>query len=388
MKRVAGYALGLICAMVVASTVQADIPLIDGSGLEFFINTDRTTSSSSASGAASEASYTTGVQATTSGGGMTTTTLSDAFDGYGAILVNGVYFTDNGPGTLVCNGREVAFPTQTIGDLEVTRRAFVPDDDEFLRWLNVVTNTGSAPVDVTMATDNNLGSDSDTEITATSSGDLTWETTDLWIATGGDFDDPRLGHVLQGAGASVGLASVARLDDDDPEWEYETFSLPAGETAILMFVVTGQPTNAAAAEQAAAIAALEGSVTDCLTDEDAAMIQNFVVESCVTDADCDDGDMCTTETCEAGFCAPGEPLVCSGGETCDPATGCPGGAGGSGGDGGAGGAGGDGGAGGAGGDGGSGGGGCAVSKREGSPATGMLFIAALGLFVIRRRRRA
>jgi MYXO-CTERM domain-containing protein len=386
MKRVAGYALGLACAMLVASTVRADVALIDGSGLEYFVNTDTTVTTSSASGAASEASYTKAVPTTTSGGGMTTATLSDAFDGYGALVVNGEVFTNNGPGVLSCNDREIIFATQAIGDLEVTRRAFVPADDAFLRWLNVVTNTGTAAVDVTMSTDNNLGSDDGMEVTATSSGDTAVETTDLWIATGGDVDDPRLGHVLQGQDASVGLDTVVFVDgDDSPEWTYETFSLPAGETAIIMFAVTGQPTNAAAATQADAIAALGGSVTDCLTPEDGALIANFVL--CSVDADCDDGDVCNgAETCVSDACEGGAPLVCTDGGACDPVTGCPGGAGGAGGDGG-GGAGGTGGLGGSGGSDGGGGGGCAVGGQGDGTATGMLFLTALGLLAIRRRRR-
>lgn len=232
-----------------------------------------------------------------------------------------------------------------------------------------MTNTGTAAVDVTMSTDNNLGSDSATVITATSSGDLTWEPADLWMTTGRDFEDPRLGQVLQGAGAPIGVASVVLAPmDDGPEWEYDTFSLAAGETAIIMFVVTGQPTNTAAASQAAAIAALDGSVTDGLTVEDAALIQNFKVALCDTSADCDDGNPCNgTETCVA-VCMGGEPLVCAGGAACDPVTGCPGGTGGTGGAGGA--------------------GGCAASRGPANGTTGVLFLAVLGWLAIRRRRRA
>src|SRR5207249_4202923 len=52
---------------------------------------------------------------------------------------------------------------------------------------------------------------------------------------------------------------------------------------------------------------------------------------CTTDADCDDGDVCTgTETCDTntGACQNGTPLVCDNGnpcdglETCDPVAGC------------------------------------------------------------------
>ena len=50
--------------------------------------------------------------------------------------------------------------------------------------------------------------------------------------------------------------------------------------------------------------------------------------TCVQDADCDDGDVCNgLETCVAGVCQPGPPLVCDDGNictdnTCDPTLGC------------------------------------------------------------------
>jgi subtilisin-like proprotein convertase family protein len=54
---------------------------------------------------------------------------------------------------------------------------------------------------------------------------------------------------------------------------------------------------------------------------------NLVVSACTTDAECNDGNVCTgVETCVAGSCTPGTPVICSDGlfcttDTCDPATG-------------------------------------------------------------------
>ncbi|OWY63863.1 hypothetical protein B7486_50555, partial [cyanobacterium TDX16] len=51
-------------------------------------------------------------------------------------------------------------------------------------------------------------------------------------------------------------------------------------------------------------------------------------DQCVVDGDCDDGDACNgAETCVAGTCQPGTPLVCDDGnactdDTCDPMLGC------------------------------------------------------------------
>lgn len=83
---------------------------------------------------------------------------------------------------------------------------------------------------------------------------------------------------------------------------------------------------------------------DCLEDE--ICVGNVCTPTCVDDTDCpDDGDLCTTETCDAGACVSvpvdcddgdlcttdscdsatgdcvNEDVVCDAGETCDPATG-------------------------------------------------------------------
>ena len=53
--------------------------------------------------------------------------------------------------------------------LAVSRKVFVPDNDGFARWLDIVTNTGGSPAsDARIA--NNLGSDTNTVITATPRG--------------------------------------------------------------------------------------------------------------------------------------------------------------------------------------------------------------------------
>ena len=51
-------------------------------------------------------------------------------------------------------------------------------------------------------------------------------------------------------------------------------------------------------------------------------------EACVTNAECDDGSVCTgSEICQAGFCIPGTPLTCDDGnvctvDSCDSVLGC------------------------------------------------------------------
>lgn len=272
------------------------IQLTDASGMEYFINTDITFStSSSASGAESEASYTAAVAATTSAGGTVASTLNDAFDGYSAICASTTgatgpcatgdasytIFNLNGPATTECGGRQVVYPVQTIGSLTIQRKLFVPTNDEFSRWLEIVTNNGGAAASVNLITSNNLGSDANTVVVTTSDGDATPEIGDSWITTfqnysGSTSSDPRLGHVFFGPGGAIGLATAPSFSDgdDNPFWVY-TLNLAPGETQIVMHFVTAQPSKAAAAAQAAAIADLQGAALDCLTDDERGDVVNF-----------------------------------------------------------------------------------------------------------------
>jgi hypothetical protein len=281
--------------------------LIDSQGLKYFINTNITFStSSSASGAASEASYTHAVAASTSAGGTTASTLNDSYDGYNAMCLslnntvtacetgnaNFVMYNKNGPATTECPGpvshvnRQVDFPPQTVGSIQMSRKVFVPDNDQFARWMNIFTNTGGSPQTVTMVTSNNLGSDNNTVIVNDSSGNTTPTVADTWVTTFQNFtgkttSDPRLGHVLQETGAPVPLAGIFFANgNDNPFWGY-TFTLQPGETKIIVNFGVNQPTKAAANAKSAQLAGsggfapLPANALQCLSAAEQAEIANF-----------------------------------------------------------------------------------------------------------------
>jgi hypothetical protein len=280
--------------------------LIDAQGLKYFINTNITFStSSSASGAMSEASFTHAVAASTLNGGTTMSTLNDAFDGYNTLCLslnntvatcetgnaNFVIYNKNGPATTECSGpvshvnRQVDFPVQTSGSIQMSRKVFVPDNDQFARWLNIFTNTGGSPQTVTAVIANNLGSDSNTVIVADSNGNTSPDTTSTWVTTFQNFSgtttsDPRLGHILQQAGAPVPLAGIHFANgDDNPFWGY-TFTLAPGQTRIIANFVTGQPSKAAANAKATqlagtAVSGLPVNALQCLSTAEQAEIANF-----------------------------------------------------------------------------------------------------------------
>ena len=289
----------------IADKSLGSVGLGDASSLKWFLDTNTTSNAENASGAVFDAFYATSnqtfsgtanvpVAATTSGGDVFFMPLSDAFDGYNGLCiggtcagndrgVNGTPYTDNGPPTTECGGRQYVFNPQTVGNLTVSRKFFVPTNDTFARWLNIVTNNGGAPQTVVLSTTNNLGSDAETRIDTSSSGDTTVDVTDTWVTTYQDYDnqgqstDPRLGHVLQGPGASVGLAAISFADGNGtPSWQY-SFNLDPGQTAIIMNFATGQPSRGAAQAKSDELAALSASSLQCMTPQELVRVVNFAV---------------------------------------------------------------------------------------------------------------
>lgn len=288
-----------------APNATGSVALIDSGGLKYFINTNITFSTtSSASAAMSEASYTHAVPASTSAGGVSSSTLNDSYDGYNTICVsltnatgpcatgNAAYtiYNKNGPATVdatvpvsaTCTGRQYVFAPQTIGGLSVVRKVYVPTNDRYARWMNIFTNTTGAPITFTMITANNLGSDSNTRVVTTSSGDNVATTSDLWVTSFQNFSgttssDPRLFHVLQGTGAPTPVSNINFVDgDDNPYWVY-SITLAAGQTKMIVNFGGGMETKALAATQAATLANFAANAQQCMSATELSQVTNFAV---------------------------------------------------------------------------------------------------------------
>lgn len=271
--------------------------LVDGGHYKWFANTNITFStSSSASAAMSEASATQAVPASTLNGGTVHSTLNDAFDGYNTLCVdlsgagnicqpspNFVIYNKLGPlGGSECGGRQLVYPVQSVPAKGVTiqRKVYVSPTEPFARWSNIVTNTGATPTTITLSTGNNLGSDSSTRVFATSTGGAP-STADRWIGTfqnysGATTSDPRIGHVLQGAGAGGTLTRVNFVDgDDNPFWAY-TITLAPGQTKVLLNYTTLASSKAAATAEAEALSHFPASAQACLSPAELGAVANFV----------------------------------------------------------------------------------------------------------------
>lgn len=338
-SRAVWAALVLVLAPLPA---QADVTLIDDSSLEFLIKTGLSSDTMlNASGAANEANFGQLVAATTTFGGTVQSMPSDMFDGYAGLAISfdgavpavaptvaDPHYNQAGAATLDagCSNHQLLFPPQMLTDgsatLEVSRKVFVPANDSFIRWLNLVRNPGSNPVTFHLGLASDLGSDNETRITASSSGDLIADLTDTWVATMENYDmtgvssDPRIGHVLQGEGSlAAPLASLRIVDGSARLFFWYTVTLPAGATRAILTFATGQPNKTAAADQAASLASLENvHALDCLSTQDKKQIANFRVP-CTQPGDvgtaCNDNDLCTLDdVCTSnGECA-GQPKAC------------------------------------------------------------------------------
>ena len=269
----------LIAGVLVCGMPWADQALVDGGGLGYFIATNTTSSSGGVWGA----TFTTSVSGTTSYGGTTSGPYWGGVDWYAPLFVNGVCYEDNGVASLENGGRQVVMNAQTIGALEVSRKVFVPDDDAFCRWLNIIMNTGTQAQNVTVYSYMNLGGDDLTRVMQTSSTvkGLAPTISDTWFVTKGYGYEPTLAHVVQGPNAPVGLAYIYQYGYyylDYFIWQYQ-FTLQPGETGIIMYFMNGQGSADKAVARAQALAALQGSALDAMTNEELGQVLNFSIPS-------------------------------------------------------------------------------------------------------------
>ncbi len=302
----------MLALLVLASRAAAlPITLKDSNGTRYNINTDvdPLLNDSNASGAITDATFSKPVTVTSYFVGFTffgfTTVytvqrqinvpLRNAFAGFNGLLVTAldgvnlrnplVFNPGEGLAAEDCaqNGsnRQLTFQSQSFpaANLQITRKVFVPNNGEFLRWLNIVTNTGPAPQTVSIALRGLLGSSSNTRVTATSTGDsgltsnVQWFTTAQQTPKGTFSTQPKLGFVVQGAGASP-LPTVAIGSQGQSIFTYSPLIQP-GASAILLTYVTVQGSTKDAKSTVQNLVTLPAKGIFCLSQAELREIVNF-----------------------------------------------------------------------------------------------------------------
>jgi hypothetical protein len=183
-----------------------------------------------------------------------TTSGGDAFDDFGGIAVNGTAF--NQPNAQVdlrttADGSFVGTLTpQDIGGIATSLDYFMDGDSQTLRVLASFTNTTGGDLAAEVLYGGNLGSDGNTRIEASSSGDAAFQQSDRWLVSSdaGSNPDPMLTFVRYGEGnvqAASATYAVPGTDPGNGELDYFTdvwsLDLGAGETQSLMWFVQFTP---------------------------------------------------------------------------------------------------------------------------------------------------
>lgn len=201
---------------------------------------------------------------------------NDAFDG-GLNLV-GFPFLENGE--TEDNGREIAIGGASIDGVEVQRKIYVPEDQSFARFLEIVTNAGSSTVNYTVNINTDLGSDGSTVLVGTSSGDNIFNTDDNWLVTDDDIDgsgDPTIVQVIAGEDGIV-QPNSAFLDLDNINFTYN-LSLEPGETQIVMHFAAQNGNQVEALAKASELELLELGALQGISEEEVGQIVNFSIIS-------------------------------------------------------------------------------------------------------------
>jgi hypothetical protein len=305
-------ALLTLTLLVLASrAVALPITLRDSNGTRYNINTDvdPLLNDSTASGAITDATFQKPVTVTSYFVGFTffgfTTVytvqrqinvpLTNAFAGFNGLLITGINGTNLPNGVLYNPGeglasqdcpqngtnRQLTFQTQNFPllNLQVARKVFVPSNGEFLRWLNIVTNTATTPQTVSIGLLGQLGSRDATRITSTSTGDsglsanVQWFTTSQQTPKGTFSTEPKLGFVVQGPGAplvpTVGINSVGRVG-----FIYSPLIQPGASAIVLTYVtVQGNTKNAKSTVQN--LVTLPAKGIFCLSQAELRQVVNF-----------------------------------------------------------------------------------------------------------------
>jgi hypothetical protein len=180
----------------------------------------------------------------------------DSYDNFGGLFVGGtdeshMYFSaDNNSCSDPATG-EHDYPVVPLAGLSVQRKIFVSPTGPLpgARILNLLSNPTAAPITTTVqigdllssGNEDDLGSDGNTAVRASSNGDTIASPTDYWAVTNDDpvtTSDNTLAHVVDGHGAvKANLFQVGGGADSTPEdnvvWGW-TVTVPAHRTLGLM----------------------------------------------------------------------------------------------------------------------------------------------------------
>ena len=214
--------------------------------------------------------------------------------------------TTQGLASTELSGRQIAVTQQGIAGLDVTRKVYVPQDGYFVRYLEVLKNSGGSPVtvDVRLTSNyrfiskvqNGFTFNREPRIIATSSGDTLLGVSDPaardhWVAVDDDEDgDPFLSstnlpasaHIFDGPNAALAVSDAQYNIDFNNNFgqlteTWTSVTVPPGGEVVFMHFASQQTSRTAALASAQRLDQLPPEALAGLSAAELAAIQNFVV---------------------------------------------------------------------------------------------------------------
>jgi len=230
-------------------------------------------------------------------GGFIHRGLNDAFDVAFVRVINNLA-TCNGFGFGACEfeatpedgGRELVMARRQHSlqpGLFFGRKVFVPTDDTFVRYLEIIDNETAAAKEVTVWIRSEVGTGFLSQRVATSTGAEAFNVRDRWIVT--DDEDfagaPAVAFVFAGATTRLLPSRLFTNVPGNDDVEYRiTFTVPPGERRTVMHFGVQAVERAVAVARAEEVSRLEGSTLAGLSAAEQAEIVNFFAYA---DADLD-----------------------------------------------------------------------------------------------------
>jgi hypothetical protein len=202
----------------------------------------------------------------------------DAFEGGLQLGINHRPALFSFDATLEDGGQEIALRPLFDGQLQVGRKIYVSAVGSFARFLDTFINPTGDDVEARITIMTELGSEPETAVISTSTGDTIFSQDDDFIITD-DVDgsgSPTVGLVFSGPGADIQPSFVFTNAPGGGivSYTFET-TISAGERVSLMHFATQTLTQASAQATADMLVHLNGDALDGLSDQELASILNF-----------------------------------------------------------------------------------------------------------------
>jgi Ca2+-binding RTX toxin-like protein len=169
--------------------------------------------------------------------------------------------------------RQLTFGPDDSGDVRETRKVYVSDEDGFVRYLEILRNTGTSEVTRTVTISSNLQA-STANLVRTSDGNRAFSAADSWLVRDDTRDPGAAVTFVTGDGRGQGPVSAEHGSFGSVSYSYE-LDLEPGETQIVMHFLALNRTGARGIADAKALAGLRGDALHGLSKAELAAIVNF-----------------------------------------------------------------------------------------------------------------